>query len=135
VSVSTEPVPPPKYQEWVDKVPLVRTLQRNRYRGGDSYVLPRPVHEVTPRVPPRIAHELPGRWRISLKLNVDSYGHVRDVELVSDADERLVNLAVDAVRQWQFEPARLHDRPVSSEIVVSLHFRIPGPDNVMAQRQ
>jgi len=135
VSISTEPVAPPKYQALMEKVPLVRTLQRNRYKAGEGFVVARPIRESTPRVPARIARELPGNWRVHLKLNVDSYGRVRDVELMSEADERLVNIAVDAVRQWRFEPARLHDRPVSSDLVVTLHFRIPASEDVLAQER
>lgn len=135
VTISTEPVAPPKYQALMDKVPLVRTFQRNRYKAGEGFVVARPIRESTPRVPARIARELPGNWRVPLKLNVDSYGRVRDVELMSEADERLVNIAVEAVRQWRFEPAKLHDRPVSSDLVVTLHFRIPASDDVLAQER
>jgi Gram-negative bacterial TonB protein C-terminal len=135
VTISTEPVAPPKYQEWVHKVPLVRGLQKNRYKAGEGFVLARPIREGGPRVPARIARELPGNWRVNLKLNIDSFGHVRDVELMSEADERLVNIAVEAVRQWRFEPARLHDRPVSSDLIVTLHFRIPAAEDVLAQER
>ena len=135
VSVTTQAAPPPKYREWVARVPVVRAIQRNRYKAGDAFVAPRPVHEVTPRLPARLARELPREVRVDFKLSIDRTGLVRAVELRSPGvEDRLAEIAANAVHDWRFEPATLRGKPVSSEILVALHFHNPVADSALAQR-
>jgi hypothetical protein len=135
VSITTRVAPPPKYREWVERVPLVRAIQRNRYKAGDAFVAPRPVHEVTPRLPARLARELPGEAQVDLKVSIDKTGLVRAVELRSPGvDDRLSEIAANALHDWRFEPATLRGKPVSSEVLVALHFHNP-PNAAVTQRQ
>ncbi len=135
VSITTEPVAPSKVDKWVHRVPLLRTFAHNRYKAGGDFTPPRPSREVTPHVPPRLAKEMPGEWRVDLKLGVDSDGRVDEVQLMSPrSDERLVGIAADAMKQWRFTPARLRDKAVDCDLLVTLHFRNPTPDGVVAER-
>jgi hypothetical protein len=135
VTVTTQVAPPPKYREWVARVPLVRAIQRNRYKAGDAFVAPRPVHEVTPRLPARLARELPDEVRVDFRLTIDKAGLVRAVELRSPGvEDRLAEISANAMHDWRFEPATLRGKPVSSEILVALHFHNPASDGALAQR-
>ncbi len=136
VSITTEPVAPTRVDKWVHHVPLLRTFAHNRYKAGGDFTPPRPSREVTPHVPPRLAKDMPGEWRVDLKLAVDSDGRVDEIQLMSPrSDERLVGIAADAMRQWRFTPARLKDKAVDCDLLVTLHFRNPTADGVVAQRQ
>jgi hypothetical protein len=135
VTITTQVAPPPKYREWVARVPLVRAIQRNRYKAGDAFVAPRPVHEVTPRLPARLARDLPRELTVDFKLSIDRAGSVRAVELRnSGAEGRVTEIAANAMHDWRFEPATLRGKPVSSEILVALHFHNPFSDGDLAKR-
>ena len=135
VSITTQAVPPSRVRSLIAKVPLVRSLQRGKYRGGESFVPPRTVREVMPHVPPHLAKELPADVRVDLKVTVDANGNVKQIDLLSrGTDERLASIAADALRQWHFEPARFRDKPVSCDLLATLNFRNGGSSMLMAQR-
>ena len=135
VSITTQPIPPSRVRAFMAKVPLIRSLQRNRYHGGDAFVPPRTTREVMPQVPVNLAKELPPQTRVDMKVSLDADGRVREIDLLSrGADDRLVSLAAEALRQWRFEPARVRDRAVPCELLATLNFRNPG-GMLMAQRQ
>jgi outer membrane biosynthesis protein TonB len=122
VSVVTyEPVQPSAFRRVVGKVPLVRRLQKNRYKYGEGFAAARPIRQVSPPVPPSLKHELQGAAPVDLKVHIDRGGKVWRTELLSEeADNHLVKLAMTAARQWQFSPARWNGQNVSSEMI--LHF-------------
>jgi protein TonB len=43
---------------------------------------------------------------VVLELLVDEAGKITDIKVLQDPDERLTRAAIDAVRQWTFQPAR-----------------------------
>jgi hypothetical protein len=56
-------------------------------------------------------------------LSIDRAGAVRAVELRnSGAEGRVTEIVANAMHDWRFEPAILRGKPVSSEILVALHF-------------
>jgi len=136
VTISTRVVTPPKYREWIERVPVLRTFQRNRYKAGEAFVPPRAAYQTTPRIPPRLARELQGEWRIEMRLTIAPDGLVRRVELLSPgAEPHLADIAADAMGRWRFDPATLRGKPVSSEVVATLHYRNAVPENALAQRR
>ncbi len=76
-----------------------------------------PVRKVSPVRPASVSAEAKA---VDVKVSIDDAGHVNRAQLVSKNSE-LGAVALAAARQWQFTPARKHDRPVASEMV--LHFR------------
>ena len=42
-------------------------------------------------------------------------------------DPLLVKAATDAVRQWRFQPHRVHGRPVEFETRITVNFALPSP--------
>ncbi len=104
------------------RLPLFGAL--GTYRGGQDFHPPQVLHRTTPRVPPEVARDLTSEVLVALKLKVDNTGRVSSVELVSKGSDRaLVQLAGDAAYEWQFQPAQMKDRPVSSEVIAHFRFR------------
>lgn len=129
VSFTTEPIAPHRRTDWVRKV-----IHLGRDKDNGEFVPPRTSHEVTPHVPPRLAREMPADVRLELRVSIDRVGAVYDIRLVSVSDPRLADLASAAVSQWHFEPAQFKDRPIASDLLVTMHFHNPG-DGAVAQRQ
>ena len=89
-----------------------------------------------PHFPARLTQQLPADSRIDLKVSLDADGTVKEVNLLSSGgDERLAKIAADALRQWRFEPARVHDKPVSCDLLATLNIRNPGTGGLVAERQ
>jgi hypothetical protein len=86
----------------------------------DGFVPPAPVHKVSPAIPSG-----PGQAEgsVDVKVYIDESGNVSRAQLLTKKTE-LAGASLGAARQWQFTPARKHDKPVASEMV--LHFRFGG---------
>jgi TonB family protein len=65
------------------------------------------------------------RGTVTLAYYVDEKGRVRMPVTVNDPDPELADLAVDAVRQWQFEPPIRNGRPVLVRVCQSIRFGSP----------
>ena len=62
---------------------------------------------------------------ITLSLDVDEKGKVTKAALagkITKNVQKLESAALDAVRRWQFEPARQGDQPIPGQTTVRLHF-------------
>jgi len=116
-TVTVEPVSESKLGHLFGKIPGLR----RREKKDQSYVPARPVREISPALPAgqALAHDVP----VDLKVTIDPAGKVSDIEPTRRADRRLVRLATDAARAWQFEPARRNDETVSSELILHFTFR------------
>jgi hypothetical protein len=126
------PVPPPTsgdgsvYLESVEDGGFRQALHHIPLLGhshsGDDFVPPQAIRSFAPKLPADIARGLTSSQPVDLKLKVDNTGRVTSVELLSRGTPAdFVRLAGDAAYDWQFEPARLKDKPVSSEVIA--HFR------------
>lgn len=58
---------------------------------------------------------------VDVKVSIDESGIVTHVQLLTKGSF-WAPAAMAAARQWQFKPARKHDKPVSSEMVLHFHF-------------
>jgi periplasmic protein TonB len=59
-----------------------------------------------------------------LRLIVDDQGHPRDIRVVRGLGFGLDARAIDAVKQWRFQPAMKDGRPVSVQISVEVGFHL-----------
>lgn len=82
-----------------------------------DFVPPSPTHKVTPRIVPGADVEAP----VDVKVYVDETGTVSRAQLLTKESE-MSALSLSAARQWHFAPARKHDKPVASEVVLHFHF-------------
>jgi protein TonB len=77
--------------------------------------------------PPRLTHKVDpshvaGTGTVLLELVVSSNGRPRDLHVIESAGKELDNSAIEAVKQWRFEPARRNDKPVAVRITVEIRF-------------
>jgi outer membrane biosynthesis protein TonB len=86
----------------------------------DGFVPPAPVHKVSPAIPSGLGQ---AEGSVDVKVYIDESGNVSRAQLLTKKNE-LAGASLGAARQWQFTPARRHDKPVASEMV--LHFRFGG---------
>lgn len=99
---------------------------------GDSALPPPPVGgRVTPpellsSVPPAyplLAKKYKVEGDVTVQANIDASGNVVRMKVVS-GPVLLHQAAMDALRQWKYQPAKLNDQPVPMQIRVTIKFRI-----------
>ena len=115
-----EPVKPGRLQRTLQKVPGLRRIQQPT-ESGDGFSPARPVHEIRFVLPPGTSPVAVEKGAMDLKASVDESGGVTRVQLLFPKDEELVTVAAYAANQWRFEPARLNDKPIASQVI--LHFQ------------
>jgi periplasmic protein TonB len=59
-----------------------------------------------------------------LGLTVDASGKVHDVHVTRSLDKRLDQNAIEAVKQWKFNPAMRNGKPIAVFISVEVDFRL-----------
>ncbi len=91
------------------------------YDIGPGITPPRVTHQVAPVTKPDSrGFRLSGT--VVVGLVVSSRGEPRNIHVVKSLDKEVDQTAVDAVRQWTFEPARKGDQPVAVRISVEIRF-------------
>jgi protein TonB len=89
------------------------------YTAGNGVTSPRIVHQVAPEHPPQ-------DFRVSgivlIGLVVNSKGEPEDVHVVRSLEKAVDQCAVDAVKQWRFEPGTKDGKPVAVKISVEIRF-------------
>ena len=100
---------------------LVVVKRHQAEAGGDAYVFrpcppgeldrrPQPVNQVSPAYSERMEAE--GTvGTVTVRYFIDEEGRVRLPYALEAADPLLAAIAVQAVKQWRFEPPRCHGRP------------------------
>ena len=87
--------------------------------AGQSVSEGRVVERVMPRIAPGALHSITGKIRIQVKVDVDDQGHVTEAHLKSRGPSRyFAERALEAAREWKFEPVRENGRPVASHWIV-----------------
>jgi protein TonB len=61
---------------------------------------------------------------VVLKVTISSSGEITDVRVLQEA-KGFTHLAIEAVRKWKFQPAKLDGRPITASIPVSFSFSQP----------
>ena len=60
---------------------------------------------------------------VILQLEIDETGSVVDV-IVLEGPQELSVAAVEAARKWKFKPGRADGKPISTSIVMPIHFKL-----------
>jgi TonB family protein len=80
-------------------------------------------HRVNPVYPPEaLAMKLEGE--VVLAATITRTGQVRDLKLLKGSPI-LGRAAIDAVKQWHYQPYRLNHQPLESQTQITVHFRVP----------
>ena len=89
-------------------------------RVGGNLPPPRKIRDA-PAVTPRLARDAGVFGTVILEITIDAAGAVRDARVLRSIP-LLDAAALDAVRQWRYEPTILNDKPVSVVVTVPITF-------------
>ncbi len=92
-------------------------------RVGGQIKEPRKTREVKP-VYPEIARKARIEGMVILEITVSKQGKVRDVKVLRGLAMGLTEAAVEAVKQWEYEPSTLNGRPVEVLVTVTVRFNL-----------
>lgn len=86
---------------------------------------PKAVHRVAPEYTAE-ARSRKYEGVVVLEAIIDAKGRVTDIELIQPAPYGLNETAIDALRQWRFEPGKCDGKPVKVIYNATLKFRLDG---------
>lgn len=95
-----------------------------RVRVGGNVRPPRLIHLVRAVYPP-IARETRVQGNVLLRAVIATDGTIEDLQYVS-GPALLMGAAMDAVRQWRYEPTLLNGQPVEVEATIQVKFTLNG---------
>lgn len=93
-------------------------------RVGGRVKQPALITRVEPRYPP-LAVQTHMQGMVVIDAIIDEHGNVIEAKAVS-GPPLLIQAALDAVRQWKYQPTYLNDEPVPVQLNVSVQFRLSG---------
>ncbi len=83
--------------------------------------MPNPIVKVAPSYPEELRRRRIG-GEVDLRITIDEKGIVQRAEIVKPAHPYFNYLAVQAVRQWRFEPCVIKGKPVAAAFPLKLNF-------------
>jgi TonB family protein len=98
---------------------------QNVYRIGGSIRPPRKIADVPPNYP-EAAQEAKVQGVVIVEARIDESGAVTDTRLLRSVP-LLDQAALDAVKQWKYEPTMLNGVPVPVVMTVTVNFTLRGP--------
>jgi periplasmic protein TonB len=78
------------------------------------------IHKVQPQYPD-LARMIHLQGTVYLRAIIATDGTVRQLEVIS-GNQMLANPALQAVRQWRYQPTRLNGEPVEVETLITVNF-------------
>ena len=132
-----EPEPPPAFVEPAPPPPPPDALEAARagrdpgtpvppaphsLRIGDDIVAPAKTRNVNP-VYPRIAISARVQGTVVIEATIDREGKVSEARVLRSIP-LLDQAALDAVRQWEYAPSRVHGKPVPVVMTVNVKFAL-----------
>jgi TonB family protein len=112
--------------EWILAPRRAHVRANGAMRVGGNVHAPMVVHRVEPVYP-----EEARRGRVSgvviIETLIDETGHVADAVALKPLPSGLTEAALDAVRQWVFEPGTFDGKPVPVIFNLTVNFKIDTP--------
>jgi protein TonB len=96
--------------------------QRVPVRVGGRIRPPRLVSKASPAYPP-LAKQTKVQGLVTIDAVIDTEGNVVEMQVVS-GHPLLISAALEAVRQWKYEPTYLNDQPIAVKLIVSVNFQL-----------
>lgn len=90
---------------------------------GEDVQAPKVIHK-TPPLYTEVARKEKQQGRVVLRAVINEQGEVEDVEVIEGQPYGLNEAAVEAVRQWRFEPAIYEGKPVPVFYMLTINFRL-----------
>lgn len=91
-------------------------------RVGGRVKPPRALVQPAPAYPP-LAKQTRLQGVVSIDAVIDSEGNVVEMQVISGAP-LLIPAALEAVRQWKYEPTYLNDQPIAVQLIVKVTFQL-----------
>lgn len=95
---------------------------------GNSYsdnVIPPELLEFQPPIYPKNLRERDIEGKVMLKVFIDTEGKVGEIHIFkSSGYEMFDQIAIKAVRQWRFKPAKKENRERESRVLIPINFQI-----------
>lgn len=92
-------------------------------RVGGKIKEPKKLFEVKP-VYPEIARKARIEGVVILECTIDKGGNVKNIKVLRGLPMGLTEAAVNAVKQWRYEPSTLNGKPVEVLMTVTVTFRL-----------
>jgi protein TonB len=96
-----------------------------RFRKGMGITEPVIKHRIQPKYPKEALRDR-ASGQVVLEATIDTEGRVQAITVLADPDPRLSQAAVEALKQWVFEPARREDGTavmVRTAVTIRFHLR------------
>jgi len=97
-----------------------RSADNTTLRVGDDIKAPKKVKDVRPVYPP-IAREAGIAGVVILEVRIGSDGRIEEGRVLKSIP-LLDEAALDAVKQWEFEPTLVNGQPVAIMMTVTINF-------------
>jgi TonB family protein len=120
-SPSATPTPPPE-EEAAEDSPVEAPVRRGAVRVGGQVPEPKKLKSVSPRYP-EIAKQARVQGVVILECTIDTRGRVSDIKVLRSIP-LLDAAAVEAVKQWTYEPTYLNGEAVPIIMTVTVNFRL-----------
>jgi len=102
---------------------LLQAAQDTIYEAGPGITLPRVIKEVKPHYPPGTI-ETGVQGNVLMKCVVGRDGRPRDVEVTKSLSPPLDEAAVEALKQWEFQPGAKDGEPVAVRVAIEMTFTL-----------
>jgi len=91
-------------------------------RVGGHVRAPRLIAKVAPSYPP-LARQTRVQGDVTVDAVIDTAGNVVEMQIIS-GHPLLLSAALEAVKQWKYEPTYLNDQPIPVQLIVVVTFRL-----------
>jgi len=91
-------------------------------RVGGRVKPPKPIVQVHPEYP-LLAKQARIQGQVQIDAILDEQGNVVEMRVVS-GPPLLHQAALDALKQWKYEPVYLNDQPIAVEMIVTINFQL-----------
>ena len=119
---NSEPTPPAVSRPApTPSAPSTRSVQ-----PAEQLIAPRAIRQFAPVMMDKVRRSIEGEMVAKVRVYVDATGKVTDIKPLTGGTpvaDALAITAVNAVRRWQFEPARRGDEKVAGDVELSFTFR------------
>ncbi len=93
------------------------------YRIGDGVVAPKLLSKVEPKYSEE-AREAKVQGTVKLAAVIESKGRAEDIQVLESLEPSLDKNAVEAVRQWVFQPGTKAGKPVRVRATIEVNFKL-----------
>lgn len=115
--------PPPPPKEIKQNKKKIEEFEKGAVRCVGDIKPPKLIKKVEP-IYPEAARQARVEGSVVLGTRIDTKGHVSKVMVYSTKEFSLAQAAMDAVKQWVYEPLIIDGKPVEAVFTTSIHFKL-----------